>query len=452
MSESPYRDLPGIDALLRAPELQALDLGPALLAEAARAAVAAARGQIRATGAPVAPAAIVADAAARAEALSAGTLRPVLNATGVIVHTNLGRAPLDASAIAAVTGACNLEYDLDAGRRGSRRAHAERLLVALSGAEAALVVNNNAAAVYLALATFATGREVIISRGELVEIGGSFRVPDILAASGARLREVGTTNRTYVRDFEAAIGPETAAILRVHPSNYRVTGFTHTPDSAELSALARARGIHYMNDVGSGTLAPLPGALSGEGDPRLELQAGADLVCFSGDKLLGGPQAGIVLGRSELVERMARHPMARALRIDKLGLAALEHTLRAYRSGHPERVPVYRMLHATPYALGVRARALAERLAPCPADLEVIDCEDAVGGGSHPETGLPGKALAISPRDTSAEAVATRLRANDPPVVATIASDRLVVHLRTVDPERDADLADALSRGLIEDG
>ncbi|MGM0574146.1 MAG: L-seryl-tRNA(Sec) selenium transferase [Myxococcota bacterium] len=440
MTDSAFRALPGVDTLLADAALEDLDLGPEALAEAARAAIADARRRIAAGDTPPPRDAIARDAATRARALTSPTLRPVVNATGIVVHTNLGRAPLEAAAVDAAFGACNLEYDLARGRRGSRRDHAEGLLMALSGAEAALVVNNNAAAVVLMLASLASGREVVISRGELVEIGGSFRIPDIMSTSGAILREVGTTNRTWIRDYEAAIGEETAAILRVHPSNFEVTGFAGRPDSAAVADVAREAGVPFLHDLGSGTFGPLPAPLAGEGDVRAELAAGADVVCFSGDKLLGGPQAGIVVGRRDLVDRMARHPLARAFRADKLALAALEHTLLAYRAGRPDRVPVSRMLNAPLSDLSRRARALADSLEDAPADVEVVPCEDAVGGGSHPGRTLEGRAVALRPHRGSPTRLAERLRAGTPPVVGVLRDGRLHLHVRTVAPERDRDL------------
>ena len=284
----------------------------------------------------------------------------MINATGVIVHTNLGRAPLAAAALDQVAdvarGYSNLEYDLDAGGRGSRQTHVADLLRRLTGAEAALVVNNNAAAVMLALAALAEGREVIVSRGELIEIGDGFRIPDVLARSGAQLREVGTTNRTRAADYENAIGPETAVLLRVHQSNFRVVGFTEQPSVTELAQVAQSHKVVLVDDLGSGALVDV----GDEPTARASLAGGADLVCFSGDKLLGGPQAGIVVGRADLVERLRRHPLQRALRADKLTLAALEGTLRLALD-RPEEIPVLRMLREPPESVRARAERLAER-------------------------------------------------------------------------------------------
>ena len=317
------------------------------------------------------------------------SLRRVLNATGVLVHTNLGRAPLADAALARVvevgSGYSNLEYDLERGERGSRQDHLGELLGRLTGAEAALVVNNNAAAVLLALAALAEGREVVVSRGELIEIGDGFRIPDVLARSGARLVEVGTTNRTRATDYEAAIGPDTALLLRVHQSNFRVVGFSERPRLAELADVARRHDLPLVDDLGSGSL----GRIGDEPTPAESLGAGADLVCFSGDKLLGGPQAGVVVGRAELVERLRRHPLQRALRADKLTLAALEGTL-ALGPESRDSVPVLRMLDEPIEAVRARAARLAELVGG-----EVEDTVARVGGGALPLAELPSAACAV---------------------------------------------------------
>jgi L-seryl-tRNA(Ser) seleniumtransferase len=437
MSNSLYRALPGVDTLLAEDALATLSVGHELRAEAAREAIHAARAAIaRGDGAPD-TAKIAYDAAERALAKVSPSLRPVLNATGVIVHTNLGRAPLSQAAVAVASGACNLEYDLKAGRRGSRRAHVEARLREMSGAEAALVVNNNAAAMFLALAGIAHGGEVPISRGELVEIGGSFRVPDIMSASGATLREVGTTNRTYARDYAAAISEDTKAILRVHQSNFKIEGFSTRPSCEDLARVARDHDIPLISDLGSGTFAPLPDALQDHSDPRRELAEGADLVCFSGDKVLGGPQAGIILGRADLVQRLSKHPLARALRVCKLTLAALDHTLMAYRADRPHEVPVWAMMHASLDALRERAQTMSDAVQGGAADLDIVACKDPIGGGSHPGEVLDGLALAIRPHHGSATALCTRLRDGATPLVAVIADDRVLFHLRTIAPEDD---------------
>jgi len=350
-------------------------------------------------------------------------LRRTINATGVIVHTNLGRAPLAQSALERVTeisaGYSNLEYDLAEGGRGSRQDHVAPILRRLTGAEGALVVNNNAAAVLLALAALAEGREVLVSRGELIEIGDGFRIPDVLARSGASLREVGTTNRTRASDYERAIGPETALLLRVHQSNFRLVGFTEQPRLDELVRVGRAHGLPVVDDLGSGVLVQF----EDEPSARNALASGADLVCFSGDKLLGGPQAGIVVGRAELVERLRRHPLQRALRADKLTLAALEATLSLYLD--PERaareIPVLRMLGEP--AESVLARA--ERLAGLVGG-EVEQTVGRVGGGALPLAELPSFACAVE------EKLAARLREADPPVVAVLRDGRCLLDCRTI--------------------
>jgi L-seryl-tRNA(Ser) seleniumtransferase len=355
----------------------------------------------------------------------------VLNATGVIVHTNLGRAPLAEEAIARVVeisrGYSNLEYDLTAGARGSRQDHVAETLRRLTRAEAALVVNNNAAAILLALAALAEGREVLVSRGELIEIGDGFRIPDVLARSGARLREVGTTNRTRASDYESAVGAETALLLRVHQSNFRVVGFTEQPTVAQLAAVARRHELPLVDDLGSGVLVEL----SDEPSARESLAAGADLVTFSGDKLLGGPQAGIVVGRADLVERLRRHPLQRALRADKLTLAALEGTLQLYVEA-PERIPVLRMLRDD----GVFRRA--ERLAKLTGGT-VEDTVARVGGGALPLAELPSFACAVE------EDLAAPLRAGDPPVVGIVRDGRLLLDCRTLTDAEVDEVASAVA-------
>jgi L-seryl-tRNA(Ser) seleniumtransferase len=380
------------------------------------------------------------------------SLRRVINATGVIVHTNLGRAPLADAARARLAeigaGYTNLEYNLDEGTRGHRHAHAERLLCQITGAEAAAVTNNNAAATLLVLAALAAGREVIVSRGELVEIGGGFRVPDIMAQSGATLREVGTTNRTRVADYAAAISDRTGAILRVHPSNFRVEGFTERPTVADLASLARRFQLPLFEDLGSGWLFPdaaAPAALRDEPAVTASLAGGADLVAFSGDKLLGGPQAGIIVGRGALIERVRRHPLMRAVRADKLTYAALEATLALWAQA-PARlqIPVYRMLRLTLTELDARARTLAGRIsASTNVEAEVIDGVSTVGGGSAPGSSLPTRLVAI--RSASASALEARLRDADPPVIARIQDDRVVLDLRTIGENEDNDVLRAIT-------
>jgi L-seryl-tRNA(Ser) seleniumtransferase len=407
------RDLPSVDELARA-------VDDPLAVDAARAVLARAREDITAG---FDPGDLVERLGAELEAARRPALRRTLNATGVLVHTNLGRAPLADAALERIRevgrGYSNLEYDLTTGTRGSRQDHVAALLRRLTGAEAALVVNNNAAALLLALAALAEGREVVVSRGELIEIGDGFRIPDVLERSGARLVEVGTTNRTRAADYERAIGAETALLLRVHQSNFRVVGFTELPTVEELAGVARRHGLPLVDDLGSGVLVELPE----EPSARQSLEAGADLVCFSGDKLLGGPQAGIAVGRTELIQRLRRHPLQRALRADKLTLAALEGTLGLYLE--PKRawreVPVLRML-VEPLA-AVRARA--ERLAGL-VDGALEETVARVGGGALPLAELPSFACAVGGE------LAVALRAGDPPVVGIVRDGRLLLDCRTL--------------------
>lgn len=410
----------------------------------------------RVGGGLAAPADAEAVAARAAEALArtgAFSLRPVVNASGVVLHTNLGRALLSALAIerlGLVAGSySNLELDLATKERGSRYAHVEALLRRLTGAEDALVVNNNAAAVLLTLETLARGREVVVSRGELIEIGGEFRIPDIMARSGAVLREVGTTNRTHLRDYASAIGPDTALLLKVHTSNYRVVGFTSEISSRELVALGRERGIPVMEDLGSGSLIDLrPFGFPYEPTVPEVVAAGVDVVTFSGDKLLGGPQAGIVVGRRELVRRLQTNPLNRALRIDKLTLAALEATLYAYDAGRArETVPALTQL--TEPLAGVRRRA-RQVVARIPADVRarlaarVVDDRAQVGGGALPTVELPTAAVQLGATPEAARSLDAALRAGDPPVIGRISEDRLLLDCRTVLPSQVAALARAV--------
>jgi L-seryl-tRNA(Ser) seleniumtransferase len=417
------RDLPSVDELARG-------VADPLAVEAARAVLERAREEIRAGAEP-------GDLRARLDDELAAARRPglrrVLNATGVLVHTNLGRAPLAAAALERVHAAArysNLEYDLPSGSRGSRQDHLAPLLRRLTGAQGAIVVNNNAAALLLTLAALAEGREVIVSRGELIEIGDGFRIPEVLARSGARLVEVGTTNRTRAADYAGAVTPETALLLRVHQSNFRVVGFAEQPRLEELAAIARRHGTPLVDDLGSGALV----GLEGEPTPAQALAAGADLVCFSGDKLLGGPQAGIVAGRADVVEALRRHPLHRALRSDKLTLAALEGTLRLYLD-RPDEVPVLRMLREP--AADVRARA--ERLAAATGGA-VEETVARVGGGALPLAELPSFACALE------EDLAAALRLHEPPVIGVVRDGRTLLDCRTLtDPEADEAAAAVLA-------
>jgi L-seryl-tRNA(Ser) seleniumtransferase len=427
------RSLPSVERL-------ASQLSPAahpLAVAAAREAIEAAREAVLGGGPPPSDEEIAASAADRLARLGNPSLRRVINATGVVLHTNLGRAPLAPAAVARVTevasGYSNLEYDLESGGRGSRGVHVEELLRDLSGAEAALAVNNNAAAVMLALAALAGDGEVLVSRGEMVEIGGSFRIPDILAHSGATLVEVGTTNRTRLGDYADAIGERTTAILRVHQSNFRIVGFTEQPEATELAALARERGIALVDDLGSGAL----GEMHGEPTVRAAVAAGADLVCCSGDKLLGGPQAGILFGRAEAIERCRRHPLARAMRLDKLQLAALEATLRLHRDEGPAALPALAMIAAPEDELQRRAEAMAEAIGPA---AQVGRESGTPGGGSLADVALEGPVCVVEPGASGADGLLARLRQHGPPVIARIVRDRVVLDPRTMS---DADAAEA---------
>jgi L-seryl-tRNA(Ser) seleniumtransferase len=382
------------------------------------------------------------------------SLKRVINATGIVIHTNLGRAPLAEEALRAIEhaarGYSNLEYDLEEGRRGARNAHVAGLVARLTGAEAALVVNNCAAAVVLVLRALAKDGEVIVSRGELIEIGGSFRMPDVIAESGATMVEVGTTNRTTLADYAAAIGERTRVLLVSHPSNYRIVGFTAKPSLDELARLAHERQLPLVQDLGSGSLVELPGMLAAS-EPTVgaSLAQGVDLVTFSGDKLLGGPQAGVIAGRGDLVAALERHPLARALRMDKLSLAALDATLRLYLPPHDpcERVPVLRMLAEPAAAVGRRAAALRKRLGGIAGlDASLADGESYAGGGALPMQTIPTKLLRMTLRGVAAHELARRLRTGDPPVIARIAAEAVTLDLRTVRPEETAELAAAIRR------
>ncbi len=460
------RRIPSVDEVLTGAAIQRLlERQPRwAVLEAVREVLAACRERARASGAGAEAVAAMLDPQAVQTAVEAATirkagpsLRPVINASGVVLHTNLGRAPLAPSALAAVTeaarGYSNLEFDLDAGTRGSRQAHVERLLCALTGAEAAFVVNNNAAAVLLGVNTLADGREVVISRGELVEIGDSFRIPDVMTRAGGRLREVGTTNRTHLADYERAVGPETGMLLKVHRSNFQLLGFTADVDTASLAALAKQRGLPLMEDLGSGALVDLAAfGLRREPLAADAIRAGVDVVTFSGDKLLGGPQAGILVGRRDLLSRFRRNPLARTVRIDKLCLAALEATLRLARE--PERarreIPVLRMLGLPAAAIGARAEALAAslRVAAPRVRCAVEDGASEVGGGALPLQTLPTRVLALGPGPAGAGALEARLRTGSPAVLVRVQDDRVLVDLRTVAPDDDAALRTVLVAAL----
>jgi L-seryl-tRNA(Ser) seleniumtransferase len=449
----PRRSIPSIDALLAAEEFVGLvgDYGHERVVAAARRVLDGVRGAIAAGDVRRGlseTASYVADVADVLERDAVPSLREVVNATGVVLHTNLGRAPLAdvaAQAMAAVArGYSNLEYDIDAGARGSRYDHCVSLLRELTGAEDALVVNNNAAALVLALNTLARGQKVVVSRGELVEIGGGFRIPDILDRSGAGLVEVGSTNRTRIADYRGAVeNGGVAAILKVHRSNFRITGFTEDVEVAELSDLAREAGVPLIHDLGSGLFVRAEELGLPEEPLAVDsLKAGADVVAVSGDKLLGGPQAGLLLGSKDHIAALRTNPLCRALRVDKMTLAGLEATLRLYRdrSRAVVEIPTLRMLGADVQELSERAESMASALSEAGVSAEVVDGMGAVGGGTYPGVTLDSAVVALPTTSAGASEVAARLRAGSPPVVARIVSDRVVLDPRTVLPGQEADV------------
>ncbi|HVB85183.1 MAG TPA: L-seryl-tRNA(Sec) selenium transferase [Candidatus Dormibacteraeota bacterium] len=462
------RDIPSVDELLGRSRIAALmqTAGRNLVTEATRAVLADVRTRLKnaaqETGSEAAsatPEDLESRVIAEVEALLTPSLRRAINATGVILHTNLGRAPLSSAAIARIAatagGYSNLEYDLESGQRGKRDVHTARLLAEIAGAESAIVVNNNAAAVFLVLNTLAKGDEVIVSRGELIEIGDGFRIPDIMAESGAILREVGTTNRTRIRDYERAITERTRLLLRVHPSNFRIAGFTEKPSLEELVALGRRAQIPVFEDLGSGCLADL--SASGVCEPlaRESSRAGVSVVSFSGDKLLGGPQAGVIAGKKDLVERVRRNPLFRALRVDKLTIAALEGTLQSYQRGALDEIPSLRMIRLSADDMSARAEQFAEKIRHELARDAAVDVREGfsvIGGGSTPDQQLPTYVVSIASRRHSAAALEERLRlpaaaeksASLPSIIARIEEDRVVFDLRTVFPEEESALAAAI--------
>ncbi|MGZ4144411.1 MAG: L-seryl-tRNA(Sec) selenium transferase [Actinomycetota bacterium] len=435
------RAIPQVDQLLR--EIPVLDaVGPVVARWIVRREIAAARERAQ-RGEETGDVRALVDAAAKR--VTGARVRRVINATGVVLHTNLGRAPLSDAAIGALleaAGPASVEYDVGTGTRSARAPVASLLAVALTDAEDALVVNNNAGALLLMLAALARGREVVVSRGELIEIGGDFRLPDVMEASGARLREVGTTNRTHERDYRRGCSDVTAAILKVHPSNYEVVGFTATVGVSDLAQIARDAGVPLLYDIGSGLLRPEEGVLADEPDAQSALAAGADLVAFSGDKLLGGPQAGVLAGRADLIERCRRHPIARAVRADKLTLAAMEATLWAHARGARDEIPAWAMLGATREEIAGRAREVARDLA------EVVGGSSVTGGGSLPGRTVPTALIAV--RSEKPQALAARLRAAEPPVIARVERGALVLDLRTVAPGDDQAVRAALAAALSE--
>lgn len=440
------RRLPAVDRIIDL--LQNAGAPRAVLAGAVRRAIDDAREEIRSGGDIPGLDEIVSSVRAHLREHEQSLLRPVINATGVLIHTNLGRVPLGSEQLDAVTeiasGYSNLEYDLAAGSRGSRYAHAAPLLAQASGAESGLVVNNNAAAVLLVLAGLCAGREVIISRGELIEIGGEFRIPEVMSISGAELVEVGTTNRTHLADFEKAITDRTAAILKVHPSNYQVVGFTASVEGADLARLARGRGVHFVHDLGSGLLGN-EGAGWARDEPRVStaLQDGADIVTFSGDKLLGGPQAGLIVGRGDLIDKLREHALIRALRVDKMTLAALEATLRIYLEGRTSDLPLWSMASAAPEELRKRAERITEQInqqVTTPSRAESVPTLSVAGGGSLPGVELESWAISLAHPDKSAAELARSLRYSAPPVIARVEENRVLLDLRTVPESQDETL------------
>jgi len=447
------RQIPAMNELLSRSALRDLEVrvGRRLVVESTRRALECLRHQIvQGSLASVSLASLEQEIVIEAEAALRFSLRPVINATGVVLHTNLGRAPLAREAVEHLaevsTGYSNLEYDLDRGARGKRDAHTDRLLGQLLGAEKTLLVNNNAAAVFLALNTLAEGAEVVVSRGELIEIGGSFRIPEVCAKSGAILREVGTTNRTRIGDYAAAINERTRVLLRVHPSNFRILGFTERPSLEEFVELAQRHNLISLEDLGSGCLVDLsPYGIRDEPTASASLKAGVDVITFSGDKLLGGPQAGILAGKREPLERIRKNPLFRALRVDKLIIAALEATIYLYLQGKPQAIPALRMIQLSREAIRQRASRLAERIAAHPQfSVRVQDGDSVIGGGSTPAQSLPTALLAVTHSRYSAQELERLLRQNPPPVIARVEQDTLLLDLRTVFEDQDEELFRAL--------
>jgi L-seryl-tRNA(Ser) seleniumtransferase len=474
------RKLPSIDELLRSAQMSPLVLaeGRVAVTDAARSVLANLRGEIaagRLDGRAIEIALSGINAAVERQVRYAldFSLRTVINATGVILHTNLGRAPLAAAALEHVRdtagGYCNLEFNLESGERGRRDIHIDRLFRKLLGesqvgtvapgqpgeqsspAVSTIVVNNNAAAVLLALNTLAEGGEVIVSRGELVEIGGSFRIPEVMAKSNAVLREVGTTNRTHLADYERAINDKTRLLLRVHRSNFEITGFTEQPRLDEIVELAHNHNLPLMEDLGSGALFDLRSVgISGEPSVLDSLRAGVDIVSYSGDKLLGGPQAGVLSGRSELIARMRANSLFRALRVDKLTYAALEATLVAYVKGEHDAIPALRMMRLSKEEIGKRAESVGQRVCSSELSASVVDGESVIGGGAAPSAILPTRLIALMCEGLSADELSARLRAYDPPIIARVEEGRVLLDLRTVFPEQDDQIVEALHRIAAE--
>ncbi len=447
------RQIPSVDELLNRQSLRELEarVGHRLVVEAARKVLQALRERISLGSMDkVSVEWLEEKILEEAESVTELSLEPVINATGVILHTNLGRAPLAQEALAhlfqAAQGYSNLEYDLERGERGQRDVHTDRLFGRLLGAERALVINNNAAAVFLALNTLAEGSEVIVSRGELIEIGGSFRIPDVCVKSGAVLREVGTTNRTRAGDYAAAINERTRVLLRVHPSNFRVVGFTERPGLDELVELARRHKMILMEDLGSGCLVDLtPCGVRDELPAGLSLRAGADVVTFSGDKLLGGPQAGVLVGKREPLERVRRNPLFRALRVDKLTIAALQATISLYLQGRLDSIPALRMIRLSKEEIALRAERLAGRISAQPSFRAVLrDGESVIGGGSTPGQALATSLVAVQHGQHSAAKLEEMLRRQKPAIVGRVEQDEFIIDLRSVGEDQD----DAIAQGF----
>jgi L-seryl-tRNA(Ser) seleniumtransferase len=458
VDQEQLRLLPSVDELLQSSEGQQLvqQYSRSMTLRAVRASIAQARVHIRQGALSPSLDELLAVTQHNLEISQRPNLQPVINATGVIINTNLGRSPLSQAALQAVQrvagGYTNLEYELEVGERGSRHAHVSALLCELTGAESALVTNNNAAAVLLALSTLASGREVIISRGQLVEIGGGFRVPDVMRQSGCQLLEVGTTNRTRLSDYAAAITQRTALVLTVHPSNFQIMGFTEATPVETLAELAHQHGLLLMHDVGSGCILNSERyGLSHEPMPQESIAAGADLVCFSGDKLLGGPQAGILIGKAAVLERISSHPLMRAMRIDKMTLAALEATLRHYqREEGDTHIPIWRMIAATQASIASRAASWASKLQKCGIPARVQHGESTIGGGSLPGETLPTTLLALDARNVPiplAE-LAKRLRLRSSPLIVRILRDALLIDPRTILQEQDNEIVQAIVEEL----
>ena len=454
------RQIPAVDELLNRQSLRELEgrVGHRLVVEATRKVLQSLRERIsRGSLANVSVEWLEKEILEEAEAVTGFSLQPVINATGVILHTNLGRAPLAPEALAhlaqAAAGYSNLEYDLERGERGQRDVHTDRLFARLLGAERALVVNNNAAAVWLALNTLAEGSEVIVSRGELIEIGGSFRIPDVCAKSGAVLREVGTTNRTRAADYAAAINERTRILLRVHPSNFRIVGFTDRPGLEELAELAHQHNLLLMEDLGSGCVVDLAAyGVRDELPAGLSLQAGADVVTFSGDKLLGGPQAGILVGKREPLEHIRRNPMFRALRVDKLTIAALEATVSIYLQGRLDAIPALRMMRLSQEEIALRAERLVKRISARPGFTAVLrDGESVIGGGSTPGQTLDTSLVAVRHSQHSAAKLEETLRGHKPAILGRVEQDEFIMDLRTVGEDQDDKIAQAFEELPIAD-